>query len=157
MIFVTIGTMYGFPRLIKEMDEIAKNIDEEVIMQIGETKYEPRNTKYFRFKSREELSRIYLNSRVVVSHAGVGSILSALDYMKPVIVVPRRKEYGEVIDDHQIEITRELDNEGIIDAIYDIKQLKDILKKPIIPRIIKKEIVLTRKLKEYIIKQSYKS
>lgn len=127
MIFVTIGTMYGFSRLIKEMDKIAGQIEEEVIMQIGETKYEPVNTKYFRYASREEMNEIYKNSRIVVCHAGIGSIISALEYKKSIIVVPRSKEYEEAIDDHQFEITRELEKEGMINAIFDIRQLNNVL------------------------------
>lgn len=150
LIFVTVGTMYGFQRLIKEMDEIAKNIDEEVIMQIGDTTYEPINTKYFRFASREEMNQIYINSRVVVCHAGVGSILSAIEHMKPVIVVPRRKEYGEVVDDHQLEITREFQKEGIIKAVYDLYELKNIMKEPINSIYIKNENILAKRLKEYL-------
>ena len=158
MIFVTIGTMYGFPRLIKEMDDIADGIDEEVIMQIGETIYEPKNTKYFRFTSREEMNQLYKNSRIVICHAGVGSILSAIEYAKPVIVIPRRKEYGEVIDDHQLEIARELENEGIINAVYDINELRNILKEPINNNINigKRENILVRELKEYLINMEIK-
>lgn len=160
MIFVTIGTMYGFQRLIKEMDEIAKDIEEDVIMQIGETIYEPKNTRYFRFSSREEMNKIYKDARIIICHAGVGSIISALDYMKPVIVIPRKKEFGEVIDDHQIEITRELESEGIINAIYDINELRNILKEKVnFHNTInnnKKENLLARKLKEYLNELSYK-
>lgn len=150
MIFVTIGTMYGFKRLIKEMDEIAKDIDEEVIMQIGETTYEPKNSRYFRFASRQEMNKMYSDSRVVICHAGVGSILSAMEYLKPIIVIPRRKEYGEIIDDHQLEITRELENEGIIKAVYNTNEIINILKEPINFHNIRKENVLARKLKEYL-------
>lgn len=151
LIFVTIGNTYGFSRLIKEMDEIAKNIEEEVIMQIGETIYEPKNAKYFRFSSIIEMNELYGRSRIVICHGGVGSIISAIEYAKPVIVVPRKKEYGEVIDDHQLEITRELENDGIIRAVYNINGLRNILNEPTnFSGIIKKENLLTRKLKEYL-------
>ncbi len=151
LIFVTIGTMYGFQRLIKEMDEIAKNIAEEVIMQIGKTAYEPKNTGYFRFASRHMMNKMYRDSRVVICHAGVGSILSAMEYKKPIIVMPRRKEYGEVIDDHQFEITKELESEGIIKAAYDTYELRNIFNYPInFHNGIKKKNTLARELKEYL-------
>ena len=129
MIFVTVGLMYGFDRLIKEMDEIAGKIGEEVIMQIGETAYEPKNAKYFKFLSREEIDRIYDDARVVVCHAGVGSILTTLEHSKPVIAVPRRREYREVVDDHQLEIARELEKEGRIMVVYDVGDLERMLNK----------------------------
>jgi UDP-N-acetylglucosamine transferase subunit ALG13 len=116
--------------VIKEMDEIAGRIDEEVVMQIGETAYEPKNTRYFRFTSNEEIDRLYEDARVVVCHAGVGSILSALGHSKPVIAVPRGKKYGEHVDDHQLEIARELEMEGEIMAVYDIEELEKALNNP---------------------------
>jgi len=87
----------------------------------------------------------------VISHGGIGTILSALEYMKPIIVIPRRKEYGEIIDDHQFETTRELENEGIIKAAYNINELRNILMEPInFSFNPKKENVLAIKLKNYL-------
>ena len=127
MILVTIGLMYGFDRLIKEMDKIAGRVDEAVIMQIGETTYKPKNAEYFRFTSNEEIDRLYEDARVVVCHAGVGSILTALEHGKPVIAVPRRKKYGEHVDDHQLEIARELEKEGRIRVVCDVGELEKVL------------------------------
>ena len=127
MILVTIGLMYGFDRLIKEMDEIAGRVGEEVIMQIGETTYEPKNARYFRFASKEEMDGLYVDARVVVCHAGVGSILTALEYGKPVIAVPRRKKYGEHIDDHQLDISGELEKQGRITVVCDVGDLEGAL------------------------------
>jgi len=120
--------MYGFDRLIKEMDEIAGRMDEEVIMQIGETTYEPKNARYFRFASKEEMNGLYEDVRVVVCHAGVGSILTALEHGKPVIAVPRRKKYGEHVDDHQLDIAGEMEKEGRITVVCDVKELEGALK-----------------------------
>jgi len=127
LILVTIGLMYGFDRLIKEMDKIAGRVDEEVIIQIGETTYEPKNARYFRFTSNDEIGRLYKDARVVVCHAGVGSILTALEHGKPVITVPRRKKYREHVDDHQLEIARELGKEGWITVVYDVGDLERVL------------------------------
>lgn len=125
---MTIGLLYGFDRLIKEMDEIAGKIDEEAIMQIGETIYEPKNAKYFRFASKEEMDRLYEDARVIVCHAGVGSILTALEHGKPVIAVPRREKYGEHVDNHQLEIAGEMEKEGRITVVYEIKDLESVIK-----------------------------
>jgi len=120
---VTIGLMYGFDRLIQEMDKIAGRIDEEVVMQIGETTYEPKNARSFRFASKEEMDGLYEDARVVVCHAGVGSILTALEHGKPVIAVPRRKKYGEHVDDHQLDIAGEMEKEGRITVVHDVEEL----------------------------------
>jgi UDP-N-acetylglucosamine transferase subunit ALG13 len=113
--------------VIKEMDEIAGRIDEDIIIQIGKTTYEPKNAEYFRFTSNEEIDRLYEDARVVVCHAGVGSILTALEHGKPVIAVPRRKKYGEHIDDHQLDIAGEMEREGRITVVCDVEELEGAL------------------------------
>ena len=123
MIFVTVGGMHAFERLIREMDRIAGELDEQVMMQIGSTSYEPQNCNYFRFMPRNDIEELYAGARVIVCHAGTGSILTALKYNKQLILVPRMKKYGEHIDDHQLEIAREMESRGIT-VVYDIGNLK---------------------------------
>lgn len=128
MIFVTVGSHYeGFERLVKKMDEIAGKIDEKVIMQIGYGRYKPKNAEYFDFKNYSEFRELIQKARVVVCHGGVGAIITALEQGKPTIVVPRLKKYGEIIDNHQLEITGMLSKEGKIMAVYDIDQLEKVL------------------------------
>jgi len=130
LIFVTVGNHYqGFDRLIKKMDEIAGKVDEKIIMQIGHTKYKPVNAEYFSFvDSFEEILRLNKDSRVVVSHAGAGSIVTALQQKTPVIVVPRLKKYNEHMNDHQSEIAHAMSNDKNVTVVYDIESLKDCLK-----------------------------
>ena len=114
MIFVTVGgSDIDFSRLIQKMDDIAKNISEEIIMQIGHTHYKPKHAQFFCFKNKDEIEEFYKKSRIIVSHAGIGSILTAVKLQKPIIVVPRRKEYGELFDNHQVEITDKLKKQGL--------------------------------------------
>ena len=128
MILVTVGMHYkGFPRLIKKMDQIANNIHEEVIMQIGHTDYTPINCIYFKFKEYSELQKLTRKARVVVCHAGA-SILSTLELNVPVIAVPRLKKFDEVIDDHQLYFCRKLEKLDIINAVYDVDNLEKILR-----------------------------
>jgi beta-1,4-N-acetylglucosaminyltransferase len=124
LIFVTIGTMYGFERLIRWMDIIASKLNEDVVMQIGNTAYTPINSSYFLFVSKEKLDYFYAHARVVVCHAGVGSLLSAMEHGKPVIAVPRKKELGEALDNHQLEISNELGQEGLIRVAYNFEDLE---------------------------------
>jgi beta-1,4-N-acetylglucosaminyltransferase len=123
LIFVTVGGMRPFERLVKEMDRIAGELDEEVVMQIGSTDYEPKNCEYFKFMSRKDIEGFYADARVIVCHAGGGSILTALEHNKPLILVPRMKSYGEVFDDHQLEIAREMESRGAA-LVYDISSLE---------------------------------
>lgn len=119
--------MYGFERLISWMDTIAEKVDEEVIMQIGNTEYEPKNARYFRFESKEKMDQFYSEARVIVCHAGVGSLMTSLEHKKPVIAIPRRKELREVLDNHQIEISKELENEGRIKVANSLNELESHL------------------------------
>lgn len=129
MIFVTVGMhTQGFGRLIREMDEVAGRINEEVIMQIGHTGYVPRNAEYFQFTSEEELKGLCQRARVVVSH-GAMTIIDALERGAAVVAVPRLKEYGEHINDHQLYFVQELEKDGKVTAVYDIGKLEEALGK----------------------------
>jgi beta-1,4-N-acetylglucosaminyltransferase len=129
LIFVTIGMhTAGFERLIKRMDEIAGTINEEVVMQIGHTKYMPKNAKYFKFVTETELKRLCHEARVVVTH-GAMTIIDALEQGTHVIAVPRLQKYGEHINDHQLYFVRELEKEGKVIAVYDVEKLEEALGK----------------------------
>jgi UDP-N-acetylglucosamine transferase subunit ALG13 len=117
----------GFERLVKEMDRIAGRIDEEVIMQIGGTKYAPQNAKHFSFATEQEIKELCRHARVVVTHGGVGTVLDALQERATVVVVPRLKKYGEVIDDHQLFFVQELEKQGKVIAVYDMERLEGVL------------------------------
>ncbi|MDG7041728.1 MAG: beta-1,4-galactosyltransferase [Nitrososphaerota archaeon] len=109
------------------MDYIAGHINEEVIMQIGETKYHPKHAKYFDFTSEQEIKELCRRAGIVVTHGGVGMILDALQEGVPVIVVPRLKKYGEVIDDHQLSLARELEKGNKVTVVYNIDELEAAL------------------------------
>ncbi len=130
MIFVTVGTHYqGFERLVKKMDEIACGLGEEVIMQIGNTKYTPSYAEWFPFlEDEEEFMKIMKTAEVVVAHGGAGTLLSVLSFGKPVVVVPRLRRYGEHTDDQQIELAEALKASKGIAVVYDVEYLAENLK-----------------------------
>jgi UDP-N-acetylglucosamine--N-acetylmuramyl-(pentapeptide) pyrophosphoryl-undecaprenol N-acetylglucosamine transferase len=127
MILVTVGTL-PFTRLIRKMDEIAAQIEEEVIMQIGKDCYVPENADYFTFRGYVEMQELCKRARLVVCHGGVGSIVTAIEGGAAVVAVPRSKEHGEAVDDHQQEIVRLLAEEGKIIAASDVDELSTFLK-----------------------------
>lgn len=105
---------------------VQKNkIKNNIIIQIGYTKYIPKNCKYFRFVNQQKFERLCKRSDIIITHGGAGSIMTALKHNKPTIVVPRLKEFGEHEDNHQLQITRELEKQKKIIAIYNIDKLKD--------------------------------
>lgn len=130
MIFVTVGTHYqGFDRLIKKVDEIAGKIDEKVIAQIGSTKFLPKNMTYFKFiKDEKKLSELHRDARIIISHAGAGTLFTIFNNGKPVVIVPRLKIFNEVIDDHQLELSEVLKNEKKAVVVYNIDNLEKALK-----------------------------
>ncbi|NJE00293.1 beta-1,4-galactosyltransferase, partial [Thermococcus sp. LS1] len=94
------------------------------------TTYEPKNAKWFRFLEREEdILELYKKADVIVAHAGAGTLLTALSFGKPIVVVPRLKKFGEHVDDQQLELAEALENMNKAIAVYDIEKLEDAIKK----------------------------
>jgi UDP-N-acetylglucosamine transferase subunit ALG13 len=126
MIFITVGThTQQFDRLIMAMDELAGSgkVKDRMVAQIGNCTYEPKNIKWFRFTTFDELNRLYKSADVFVTHGGAGSILNGLDNGKPVIAVPRLKKYDEHVNDHQLDLVKFLARKGKLIAVYDTKDL----------------------------------
>lgn len=145
----------GFDRLIKKMDDIASRIDEKVIMQTGYTGYKPKNADYFSFlDSFEEIRKLNRDARVVVSHAGVGSIITALEEGTPVVIVPRRKKYDEHTDDHQLEIAEAMANNPKIKVVYDVVDLENCLRSSFKSTDTSFENNLSRAIKKYLLSLS---
>jgi UDP-N-acetylglucosamine transferase subunit ALG13 len=106
VIFVSVGTSkYPFVRLVETVDRVAPDLDERVFVQGGATldAYTPENLEYTDFVSREEYERLVSEARVFVTHAGTGSIITALEAGTPPLLVPREGDRGEHTDDQQLE------------------------------------------------------
>ena len=128
MILVIVGTLgYPFDRLLKKMDEIAPELSEEVVMQLGVSEYEPKNTKSFHFESEETLNDLYDKCSLLVCHAGAGTILNGLVRGKPIVLVPRRAAEKEVTTDHQLLLVDKMVKQGKAAGIIDINGLKDAI------------------------------
>lgn len=131
MIYVTVGTMHlDFPRLIREMDVIGAITGERIVAQIGMSSTIPMHCDYFDFKPREEVLAIQKEARVIVSHAGIGSVIDALRVGRPVVFVPRLKRFGEHNSNHQIEIAEAMQRRGWGRMVLDIDELTDACAEP---------------------------
>ena len=141
----------GFERLIKKMDEIAGKIDEKVIMQIGHSKYLPKNAEYFDFANDQKIKELNRVARVVICHGGVGSIILALEQGTPIIAVPRLKKYREATHDKQLEIVNALAERGKLTAVYEVDELEKALRNiPAVSVKVERDRRLVNALKEYI-------
>jgi UDP-N-acetylglucosamine transferase subunit ALG13 len=117
LIFVTVGTQLPFDRMIRAIDDWARDREpDEVFAQIGPAEYLPRAIEYARFISPAECRERMLAADVIVAHAGMGSILSALELGKPILVMPRLAELGEHRNDHQLATAERLAAHGQIDV-----------------------------------------
>ncbi|MCD4672481.1 MAG: hypothetical protein K8R77_07455 [Anaerolineaceae bacterium] len=121
MIFVTVGTHHqGFDRLVQAADELAAASEETVVIQRGVTDVFPRHARHFDFCTMQEMEDWIFRARVVIAQAGAGTIITALQQAKPLVVSPRLKAYGENYTDHQIELAAELDHLGRAALVTDL-------------------------------------
>ncbi len=126
MIFVTVGSnTHQFNRLLIAIDQLIENkiIKEKVIAQKGHSDYEPKNYQSYNFLDSEEWEEKIKCSNLVISHSGAGSIMTVLENKKSLIVVPRLEKFGEHVNDHQLDIAKELEKERRILVVYEIKNL----------------------------------
>jgi UDP-N-acetylglucosamine transferase subunit ALG13 len=109
------------------MDEIAPLIPSEILIQKGYSRYLPKNTKHFDFVSMEEAMDYIQKSQLVISHAGIGTIILCKKYGIPILILPRRKKHREHMNDHQLEIAEALGKreEENIYIVYDEDQLEE--------------------------------
>lgn len=120
MIFVTVGTQLPFDRLICAVDDWAGSAPgREVFAQIGPSRKTPRHIAHAQFVSPEECSERMAAADAIVAHAGIGTILTALELGKPVLVMPRQAELGEHRNDHQLATARRFAALGKVDVAFD--------------------------------------
>ena len=132
MILVLLGTQNNsFHRLLEEIDKLVENkvIKDEVVVQAGHTKYESNNMKIFDLIAKDELHALQEKADLIITHGGVGSIISSLEQGKKVIAVPRHHEYEEHVNNHQKEIVSLFNEKEYIIGINDVKELEDAIKK----------------------------
>ncbi len=107
MIFVTVGAQMPFDRLIHTVDEWAGRTGEkDIFAQIGRTGMQPSHMRYTPFLDPTEFRQRLFDAHIVITHAGMGTILSALELGRPVVVMPRRGELHETRNDHQVGTAR---------------------------------------------------
>lgn len=132
MILVMLGTQNNsFNRLLEEIEKCIDDgtIKEDVTVQAGYTKYESKKMKIFDLISKKKLDKLLDEANLIITHGGVGSIISSITRGKKVIAVPRIHEYGEHVNNHQKEIVELFDKKGYIIGINGVEELKDALKK----------------------------
>ena len=128
MIFVTVGTAdkgIEFDRLVEAMDRMAADLGQDVLIQRGTSAYEPRHARHVRFLSFDAALRHFREADLVVGHCGAGTLINALHFGKPLIVVPRRAGAGELdTDDHQIQLAAVAEGMEGVRVVHDVGDLE---------------------------------
>lgn len=118
-----------FDRLIKPVDQFFKGSDRDVFIQIGESQLKPKNARFVDFLSPNEAEQTIKDAELVISHAGMGSIITALSYQTPIVVMPRKAALGEHRNDHQLATCEWVMNDlNGVTAAKDEIELISILK-----------------------------
>lgn len=131
MILVTLGTQdKNFVRLLEKIDQLINNglIKDKAIVQAGFTKYNSENMEIFDLIPQDEFNDLMNKADIIITHGGVGNIISALEKNKKVIAVPRLAKYGEHINDHQTQIIAKFNALGYIIGLQDVDELDDAVK-----------------------------
>lgn len=125
MIFVTVGGHMPFDRMVRAVDEwaAASGRGGEVFMQIAGGEYEPRACGWVRLMSPPEFRERVEGATALVAHAGMGSILTALELGKPILVMPRLGRLREMRNDHQVATARALQERGKVHVAMDETEL----------------------------------
>lgn len=141
MILITVGGVeeYSFERLFRIVDELCDEgvlNGKEVVAQVGFNTYKPRNYRSFDFISSEKFKELANKSEFIISHAGTGTVVSAIKERKKVIIFPRFSKYNEHLDDHQLELSELFekkhyalvahDKGELIQCINKIKQFEPV-------------------------------
>lgn len=128
-IFITTGTQEPFDRLVRAVDKIVgtagkDNLD--ISAQVCKTAYEPTHFNTFDFIEPKVYEQIFGQADLIIAHAGIGTILSALLKNKVLIVMPRRLDLKEHRNDHQLFTVRKFQQLGYIHVAYDEKMLANL-------------------------------
>ena len=122
MILVTLGTNeQPFDRLVRAAAQL--RLGDPLLVQYGASREPHGPGEWLEFMPFEQLADAMRRASVVVSHAGVGSIMLARRCGKRPVVVPRRRSLGEAVDDHQLHLARRLERLDVVTVVEDTSEL----------------------------------
>ena len=131
MIFVTVGTHeQQFNRLIEEIDRLKGNgiIKDEVVMQTGYCTYEPKYCEWSELLPYDQMLENVEKADIVITHGGPSSFIMPLQVGKTPIVVPRRYEFDEHVNDHQVSFSKAVaERMGTIIVVEDMSKLGETI------------------------------
>lgn len=118
MIFVTVGSQLPFDRLVGEVDAwAAGHSDAELFGQVGETARPPAHFASVSTMSPDEYQRRFAQADLIVGHAGMGTIITALELGKPLLMLPRLGSLKESRNDNQVGTARHFRSFELFEAV----------------------------------------
>jgi UDP-N-acetylglucosamine transferase subunit ALG13 len=151
MILVTVGaSLFSFDRLMRAVETLS--VDEPLIVQHGPAALTRPDARCIPYMPLEDLAGLVREARVVITHAGAGSILLALTNGKRPVVVPRLRAFGETVDDHQLDSARRFAKAGLVTVVEDMADLQQAtgLSSPTSIELPTGEVPLVRELRSYV-------
>lgn len=125
MILVTVGTDLPFDRMVRIVDAWAReNQRQDVFAQIGEGGWKPTYIRHAEFLQPVEFGEYFNASKIIISHAGMGTILSALFHGKPILVMPKLAKLGEHRNEHQTATAVRMKEIGNVNVAFDEDELR---------------------------------
>lgn len=132
MILVTLGTQdKSFKRLLEAIQKQIDNgkIKDKVVVQAGLTKFQSKDMEIFDFIPVSKFDDLINSCDILITHGGVGSIITGLKHNKKVIAAARLKKYKEHTNDHQLQIIDNFSKSGYILPLNDFDELDKVLVK----------------------------
>ncbi len=130
MIFVTLGTQdKAFPRLLQAVEQQIRSghITDRVVVQAGYTSYESDCMEIFSYLEKEDFERFMEGCDILITHGGVGSIMTGLHAGKRIIAAARLAQYGEHTNDHQLQIIQKFSQCRYLVALEDFSRLAEAI------------------------------
>jgi UDP-N-acetylglucosamine transferase subunit ALG13 len=131
VIFVTVGSDVPFSRLVRHVDLwSSRHPEEEVLAQVGRlqpTDYMPRSMKWTGMVAADQFDRHCAEARLIVAHAGMGSIISALASRTPIVVLPRSARLRETRNDHQFATAERIADRAGIFVAWGEDELEEVI------------------------------
>lgn len=128
MILLSVGTQLPFDRLVRAVDDWARASGRtDVVAQIGPSNYTPHTLRTFSFLAQDAFLALQMDAALHISHAGMGSILTAMEHGKPIIIMPRDFERGEHRNGHQAATAKRFAGTPGVHIAMDVDTLTDQL------------------------------
>ena len=157
MIFVTVGEQLPFDRLIHSVNDWSKKSGKYVFAQIGSSLYKPSHIDHKKFLNASEFNQMFHAAEIIISHAGMGTIISALEMNKPIIVMPRKSQFKEARSNHQFSTAKRFLDLNYISVAFDendlmlkLNNIEEIIKKHSMKIDIECSFSLTKAIRDFI-------